>query len=237
MRHLNSLLAILLFSVSCVGQSNSDSNSVVVKALAKALANNYIFEDKALQMQDLLLKNLEVGSYAGLTGVALTDKLQYDARSVVDDKHLRVRFNGVRSSSSRRRTIPRYTHSIGKPEILENNIGYLEITGFQQPNNNLRSSLGKKMESLKDVDALIIDMRNNGGGSPAGVQLICSYFFSEEPGHLNTLYYRNRDFRKDFYTHEELDGPRLTSDPLYLLTSDYTFSGGEEFVYNRENLF
>ena len=187
-------------------------------------------------MHDLLLKNLKSGGYDGLGGSSLAEKLQSDARSVVDDKHLRIRFTGAKVNSTKKRTVPQYKHSIGVQNILENNIGYLEITGFQQPDNKLKASLAKKMEVLKDVDALIIDMRNNGGGSPAGVQLICSYFFTKEPIHLNTLYFRNRDFRKDFFTLEELKGPRLAAIPLYLLTSDYTFSGGEEFVYNLKNL-
>ena len=37
---------------------------------------------------------------------------------------------------------------------------------------------------LANADALIIDLRRNGGGSPAMVQLVSSYLF-DEPTHLN----------------------------------------------------
>jgi C-terminal processing protease CtpA/Prc len=44
------------------------------------------------------------------------------------------------------------------------------------------------MNFINGTDALIIDMRRNGGGNPAMVALVCSYLFGPEPVHLNDLY-------------------------------------------------
>ena len=48
-------------------------------------------------------------------------------------------------------------------EILENNIGYLEVTSFDQGTAN---EFKQKFEALKQkgIEGLIIDLRNNGGG-------------------------------------------------------------------------
>jgi len=47
------------------------------------------------------------------------------------------------------------------------------------------------MNFLANSDSVIIDLRQNGGGDPATVALICSYLFSPEPVHLNDLYFRS----------------------------------------------
>jgi len=68
-----------------------------------------------------------------------------------------------------------------------------------------------------------------------GDQLFSSYFFPENPEILlNSLYYRNKDEKTDFYTLKKIKGPRYSDVPLYILTSNYTFSGGEEFCYNMQ---
>jgi C-terminal processing protease CtpA/Prc len=91
------------------------------------------------------------------------------------------------------------------------------------------------MNFLANVDALIVDLRENGGGNPSMIQLITSYFL-EEPTHLNSFYIRKTDEMKQFWTQAHVAGPRLVDVPIWVLTSRYTFSGAEEFTYNLKNL-
>ena len=49
------------------------------------------------------------------------------------------------------------------------------------------------------MDALIIDLRSNGGGDPKMVAYICSYLFAERT-HLNNLYNRKEDKTTEFWT-------------------------------------
>jgi C-terminal processing protease CtpA/Prc len=77
-------------------------------------------------------------------------------------------------------------------------------------------------------------MRNNGGGSPEMVAYVCSYLFAERT-HLNDLYNRKEDKTTEFWT-RDVPGPRLTKQPVFVLTSKRTFSGAEEFTYNLKNL-
>ncbi len=88
---------------------------------------------------------------------------------------------------------------------------------------------------LANCDALIIDLRDNGGGEPSMIQLMTSYFF-EEPVHLNSFYIRTLDSIQQFWTQSHVQGPRMTDVELYVLTSSYTYSGAEEFSYNLRNL-
>ena len=91
------------------------------------------------------------------------------------------------------------------------------------------------MNFLAHTDAVIFDLRQNGGGSPSMIQLISSYLF-EEPVHLNTFYIRKTDETQQFWTQGHVVGPKMTEVPVYVLTSSATFSGAEEFTYNLKNL-
>ena len=72
------------------------------------------------------------------------------------------------------------------------------------------------------------------------VALLCSYLFGPEPVHLNDMHQRvGDDFEViEFWTQPaEVDGERYGEDkPIYVLTSNSTFSGGEEFAYNLQAL-
>jgi C-terminal processing protease CtpA/Prc len=91
------------------------------------------------------------------------------------------------------------------------------------------------MNFLAYCDAVIVDLRQNGGGDPAQIQLISSYFFAE-PVHLNDLYYRAANKTENYWTLPYVPGPKPVNADLYILTSARTFSGAEEFTYNMKNL-
>jgi C-terminal processing protease CtpA/Prc len=55
--------------------------------------------------------------------------------------------------------------------------------------------------------------------------------------HLNDFYIRETDSRREFFTTAEVQGRRYGIDkPVYVLTSNRTFSAAEEFTYNLKNL-
>ena len=92
------------------------------------------------------------------------------------------------------------------------------------------------MGFLSNADAVIIDLRANGGGSPEMVQLLCSYFLGLPSRHLNSFSYTDPEKLTQYWTYTYLPGKRLDQPDLYLLTSDSTFSAAEEFTYNLKNL-
>ena len=67
---------------------------------------------------------------------------------------------------------------IGTPEILPGNIGYLEIRSFGFPPEVIEDAVAKAMTAVADADALILDVRRNGGGSPFAVALVSSYLLA-----------------------------------------------------------
>src|SRR6185369_8527353 len=91
------------------------------------------------------------------------------------------------------------------------------------------------MIKLADVDALIVDLRDNGGGDPAMVALVASYLFYQRT-HLNDIYVRRTNETRESWT-RDVPGKKFGgTKPLYVLTSARTFSGAEEFSYDLQKL-
>jgi C-terminal processing protease CtpA/Prc len=124
-----------------------------------------------------------------------------------------------------------------KLERLSGNIGYIDLRFFASP-EVAGNTLAAAMTFLADTDALILDLRQNRGGSPPMVALVCSYFFSGSapPVHLNDIYYRPTDSTQQFWTYPYLSARRYLDKQVYILTSKFTFSGGEGCAYHLKNL-
>lgn len=106
--------------------------------------------------------------------------------------------------------------------------------------NARRKAFIDTIAHLKDAQAIIIDLRNNSGGDPYGVQLLCSLFI-EENEKLNRIEWRTPQGPKsdDFRTLSESELPhtnRLLETTIFILTSPRTFSAGEEFCNNMKIL-
>jgi C-terminal processing protease CtpA/Prc len=122
-----------------------------------------------------------------------------------------------------------------KIERLAGNIGYLDLRVFQS-GGFARGTVVGTMMFLENVDALIIDLRQNRGGHPGAVALIASYLFGPEPVHLFDIYDRRSEETQEWWTSEYIAGERLTDVDVYLLTSNFTFSGAEAFADSLKNL-
>ena len=171
-----------------------------------------------------------------------------DLMSVHKDLHLSVRFNpnwvrdeknrkelddeAIRLQQRRSRTM---NYGFNEIKILPGNIGYLKLNEFSYDTGAQAAAVGA-MSFLANADALIIDLRTNGGGSPEMVQFLCSYFLDQPRQHLNSFSYKDKDKLTQYWTYTYLPGKRLDTADLYLLTSGQTFSAAEEFAYNLKNL-
>jgi C-terminal processing protease CtpA/Prc len=122
---------------------------------------------------------------------------------------------------------------IHRVERLDGNIGYLDLRRVPPP-GNAGPAITAAMELVAGTYALIIDLRRNGGGSPEGVTLWCSYLIAEQPTRLNDIFHADTGETRQFWSHPYLPGSRYTDRPVYVLTSSRTFSGGEDFCYTLQ---
>jgi hypothetical protein len=122
---------------------------------------------------------------------------------------------------------------IRRVERLDGNVGYLDVRRVAVP-ANAGPAISAAMELVAGTHALIIDLRHNGGGSPEGVVLWCSYLFTEEPTHLNDIFHGDTGETRQFWSLSYVPGTRYVDRPVYVLTSSRTFSGGEDFCYTLQ---
>jgi hypothetical protein len=223
-------------------------NAVIDKAL-KELEENYVFPEVAAKMAKAVRQRQADKEYTKVkTGQELAELLTKHLQEVSKDKHLRVMCSSQKlpkppdgkgptpEMKEKKRQMDRKRNAgYQKVERLGGNVGYLLLDGFSDAEAAAEPAAAA-MNFLANTDALIIDLRRNGGGSPHGVALLCSYFFDEKPVHLNSLYWRKGDRTEEFWTHKKLAGKRYTGKDVYLLTSARTFSGAEEFAYNLQAL-
>lgn len=209
----------------------------VIDEALLALQKSYVFPEVAAKMADDVRARQGRGAYDSLTqsrefARTLTEHLQAVSR----DKHLRVTYGGPAGGGGAARMMPRFENEgFEKIEKLPGNIGYVEVRTFLG-HGAWDEKAAEVMSQLADTDALIVDLRRNGGGSPHRVAALSSYLF-DKPTHLNSLYWREGDRTDDFWTAKDVKGKRFgQSKPVYVLTSKRTFSGAEEFAYNLKNL-
>ncbi|HEX6599707.1 MAG TPA: S41 family peptidase, partial [Gemmatimonadaceae bacterium] len=118
-----------------------------------------------------------------------------------------------------------------KAEVLDGNVGYLKFDFFADP-DICGPTASAAMNFLAGTRALIIDLRENSGGSPPMVALVASYLLPPHT-HINDLWTRSTDSTEQFFTRDSVAGRHYdAAKPVYVLTSHGTFSGGEEFTYD-----
>jgi retinol-binding protein 3 len=224
---------------------------VIVDEIATLLNKNYIFADTAKKIEERLRARLSGGEYDKFARAGeFADAVSKDILEVGHDKHMGFTFAPERAANIARMSsrnedevkaarelelagAKRDNFGFRKVERLPGNVGYLDFRYFANAGQAGPTAIAA-LNFLAYCDAVIVDLRQNGGGDPTQIQLICSYFFAE-PTHLNDLYYRAADTTENYWTLPYVPGNRMDKADLYILTSRNTFSGAEEFSYNMKN--
>jgi C-terminal processing protease CtpA/Prc len=216
----------------------------VIDGVDSNLKEYYIEPAMAQQMADALRAHEAKGDYDAISdGDVFATRLTKDLQEVSHDKHLRVDFSPFKmpprtepTPEDEARFHQQMEHdncAFDKVEILPNNIGYVKFDGFMDA-SFCGPTVVAAMGFVSHTDAIIFDLRQNGGGQPAMVTLIASYLF-DRPTHLIDMYNRKEDSTTQNWTLSYLPGPRLTKQPVFVLTSKRTFSGAEEFAFDLKN--
>jgi C-terminal processing protease CtpA/Prc len=221
----------------------------VIDSVSSYLKENYLFPEKAEDMISKLNDKFTQGKYSSIRsydqyGQAITR----DLRSIKNDRHLWIWYNPEWIQNERSRLeglttgidiglVKAKKDNFGFKEIriLDGNVGYFRFDEFSTYPEAL-GTINGAFNFLQFSDALIIDLRNNTGGSPETVQLLCSYFFASPSVHLNSLKFKEESHVIQYWTYYFVSGPRITEQPVYVLVSEKTASAAEEFAYNLQKL-
>jgi hypothetical protein len=229
-------------------QLDAETRRKTIDAISARLTDYYVYPDVAAKMVQAIQDHQKQGDYNSMTdGNDFADALSRDLGAVSHDKHLFVHYNpftvpgqsdapsGPHAPSpaeqARFRTmIEQQNCSFSKLEILNHNIGYIKFGAFPPP-DICGPTVVAAMNFVAHTDALIFDLRENHGGDPEMVEFMVSYLFPQ-PTHINDLTNRHDNETHQYWTLPWIPGPRFVDQPVYVLTSHETFSGGEEFTFD-----
>lgn len=217
---------------------SSDTLRSTVMDLADIVGREYMDAAVALRIADALRRRVDAGEYASLTTPdALATRLTRDLLTESQDKHLAVTL--VRASSptapaatkpsTREEDVRGTNGGVQRVEILPGNVGYLNLTSFWRL-EEAREPIGTAMRLLQHADALIIDMRENGGGSPETVAFLMGHLFDEGGLPMFDIVSRSGNV-VSYATPASAPAERRPRRPACVLTSSRTFSAGEGFAF------
>jgi C-terminal processing protease CtpA/Prc len=126
----------------------------------------------------------------------------------------------------------------GRIERMGGNVAHMVIQSFPHADGEYaRNGIESAMAEIADADALLLDLRENVGGSPDTIALVASYLFDASPVHIDDILGRAPASLKQYWTLGPVRGARFGSKkPVYVLTSKETVGGGEELAYDLQCL-
>jgi hypothetical protein len=219
----------------------------VIDAAAAALNDAYVDPAVAQKMEADLRTRLARGEFAKISdGDEFADTLTNALRSVSHDKHLGVSFVPAQlpppppppaappPAAAAPAQLPGSRCGFQPATLLANRIGLIKFNGFS-PVAQCREAASVMLNSLGEVDAIIFDLRDNGGGEPAMVAYIGSYLFGGRT-HFTDIWTRKTNETREYWTQTDAPGRRYATQPVFVLTSSRTFSGAEDFSYSLQAL-
>ncbi|HZX25778.1 MAG TPA: S41 family peptidase [Telluria sp.] len=227
---------------------NAVDRTAIVQALVAKLNANYIEPDIAARVGQAIARKNADGGYANEAGAqSFSAALAKDLREFSGDLHFGVKrdesfreFERNSAPPSRaemeeaREATARWGYGIEKVERLPGNVGYIELRGFGST-EFVGPAFTSAISLMVGTEALIVDLRRNGGGSPASVAYFMSHFIPHgDQRHLIDMFNRPEGTTRQFWT-----VPTVTvryDKPVYVLTSGRTFSGGEDCAYDFQAL-
>ena len=225
------------------------ARAAIVDSITAAIDSIYVLEKPAKRIVAGLRQNLAEGKYDTLTDPAeFAQRLYDDAQAINHDGHFRIaammpldpaiadkkQDEDPADVERRKRYYRNLNYGFRKAEILPGGIGYLRFDQFANSDDAFKAAAAG-MNFLANSNAVILDLRNNGGGSAAMIRFICGYLFGEKE-HLINWDIRAEKKTVQSYSADYVPGRRLVDQPVYVLTSDRTFSAAEEFTFDLKNL-
>jgi hypothetical protein len=232
------MLAFVMLSLALAA---NPVDAGVVDAIGGLVDKHYVFPEKRAAIVQALRSGQSAGRY-DVQGAELGARLTDDLVAASHDKHLWVewspeRFEARRAARPGLESTP-YEDALGERRnqgyeemrILDGNLRYVRLTGFIWRTGRTPAVVADAARFLGGGDALVIDLRGNGGGSGQAVQALISYFLPPRHQLLMTFFDGMTGKREESRVLGRLPAPRLLGKPLYVLVDGRTASAAEEFA-------
>ncbi|MCP3141993.1 S41 family peptidase [Pyxidicoccus xibeiensis] len=226
----------------------------ILEAVITQVRTRHYSTEKAALAERLLRSRVKRGDYDAITGGrqladVLTEHLVRDGQ----DAHFIVIFSPqpvpknlglpwepappevqafrAQRKERRRKLAHRDAYGVNRVERLDGNVGYLRLTSFPEVEFGGDAATAA-MRLLSGTDALIIDLRGNGGGDGELVAMYLGWLLPE-PTHVLDTVWKGRG-TEQLHTPAYLPAGRYGDKEVYVLTDGHTFSAAESLAYDLQ---
>jgi len=219
--------------------ADRDYSNGVLRKVADIVESKYVLADRAKGFADAFRAKCASRAYDALTKPGeFAAKVNADLIVITGDKHLNFRVivpsaAGEKPASSLHHPVRYYllrkkeNAGFTKLEWIEPGLGYLDLRRFYSF-GEARDMAVAAMRFLSNARAIIIDVRENGGGSG---DYLSSYFLPY-PTQLSGSYARLDGRLSEIWTMRDIGIEPRTDVPLFIITGPNTFSAAESFAYD-----
>jgi hypothetical protein len=242
---INRLVAVLFAmasfqSLNAQQQITAAQKNAAIQNIAKQIAANYIYPEKGGQ----IASHVQTANFKGVFDKATTWK-EFDAlvtdelKTFSRDAHLYVKNDrevvkdlkgAANTAEGQGRVSSEATEPVSmirESKVLEGNIGYLKIPAINIKKNNV-DDLHDAMRKMQGTKALIIDLRDNGGGGSDVGAVFESYFLPEG---TPTLQFTTRDGNFTIDSTVAWLKEKKYENPVFIIVNRNTASAAEAFAF------
>ena len=251
------LIFTILQQFECIAQKEltNEYKEITIKKVSQLIKEHYVLKSRRGLISEKINNILSNGSYNEIKDFkSFGQQLTNDLHEISGDYHFAVVYDPTKVAAMKNEDDEesdekkgaeyqkkileqrkRNNFGIRRVEILDGNIGYLDLRFFRGDSLALETA-HEAMAFLSNSDAIILDLRKNLGGGAAMLQLLSSYFFGQDSVLLGEIYNGLSDQTQQLWTNPEIPRCKISDLDLYILTSKETFSAAEEFAYDLKQL-
>jgi len=227
------------------GVLTADQRDELIEAVKAAFQKTYVFPEKVPAIIARLNQSWKEGRYTVTNPSEIAARITADLRDSSHDRHAYLAYDPARFAASQtpphagaEQDLSAYDAAVARRDnfgltdlrILPGNIRYLKITGFEWADDETGPVYDDALRFLRGGDAIIIDLRGNGGGSGQAVLYLVSHFM--KAGTLELTFLQGNEAPVQAHILDSVPAGRMIGRPLFVLIDGAVGSAAEEFAYD-----
>ena len=210
--------------------------------MIEEISAGYVHKEAAERIANFLREQIAQDAYKAINDEeSFAKTLTADLRRIGNDEHLELVVHRPEPPANPPRDPNAWVDDLrlrnfdfNRLATLSGNVRYLELNSFPPP-EVAGETAAASMRFLAGADAVIIDLRRNGGGTGDMAAFLATYFFEQRTALVRT-FRRVENSTTEDRTLAHVPGPKIPAADLFILTSASTFSAAEAFAFSLQQL-